>query len=209
MPSSRVVRVRRGADDVARTMREGIATIRAELDLPEEFPAEVLAAAEAAAANPRLPELDRTELPFVTIDPEGARDLDQALHIERAGSGEGYVVHYAIADVAAFVAPGDPVDVESHLRGETLYGAESKVPLHPPVISEDAGSLVPDQVRPALLWTIQVDATGEGTGVHVERALVRSTAQLTYEQAQQAIDDGSGGRDARAAEGDRRAAAPA
>ena len=191
MPSSRVVRVRRGAEDVARTMREGIATIRAELDLPEEFPAEVLAAAEAAAARPRLPDLDRTELAFVTVDPEGARDLDQALHIERAGSGEGYVVHYAIADVAAFVTPGDPVDVESHLRGETLYGAESKVPLHPPVISEDAGSLVPDQVRPALLWTIQVDAAGEGTAVHVERALVRSTAQLTYEQAQQAIDDGS------------------
>ena len=73
-------------------------------------------------------------------------DLDQALHIER--DGDGYVVHYAIADVAAFVQPGDPVDVEAHRRGETLYGADSKVPLHPPVLSEDAASLLPDRARP-------------------------------------------------------------
>jgi exoribonuclease R len=192
MSSSQVVRVK-GADDgvEAATLHEGIARIRAELDLPGEFPPEVLAAAEVAAANPRLPDLDRTDLPFLTIDPEGARDLDQALHIERAG--DGYVVHYAIADLAAFIAPGDPIDVESHQRGETLYGAETKIPLHPPVISEDAGSLLPDQVRPALLWTIQVDETGEGVDVRVERARVRSTAQLTYEAAQRAIDDGTAG----------------
>ena len=133
--------------------------------------------AEAAAA-PRLPDLDRTDMPFVTIDPASARDLDQALHIER--DGDGYVVHYAIADLTAFITPGDPVDVEANRRGETLYGADSKIPLHPPVISEDAGSLLPDQVRPALVWTIQVDATGEGTDVDVERARVRSRAKLDY-----------------------------
>ena len=105
-------------------------------------------------------------------------DLDQALHLERDGSG--YVVHYAIADVAAFVQPGDPVDVAANERGETLYGADSKVPLHPTVLSEGAASLLPDQVRPALLWTIHVDDTGEGTDVQVERARVRSTAQLDY-----------------------------
>ena len=65
-------------------------------------------------------------------------DLDQALHFER--EGQGYVVHYAIADVAAFVEPGDPVDVASHQRGETLYGADSKIPLHPTSLSE-GGSL--------------------------------------------------------------------
>jgi exoribonuclease R len=192
MPSSQVVRVK-GADDesVARTLHDGIARIRKELELPGEFPPDVLAAAEAAAAEPRLPELDRTEIPFVTIDPEGAMDLDQALHIER--SGEGYVVHYAIADVAAFVSPGDPIDLESHRRGETLYGADSKIPLHPKAISEDAGSLLPDQVRPALLWTIDCDESGEGTKVFVERALVRSTAKLTYEEAQASLDAGSAG----------------
>jgi exoribonuclease R len=192
MPSNQVVRIKGGDDEtVAKTLHEGIARIREELELPDEFSPEVLAAAEAAAADPRLPDLDRTELPFVTIDPEGAMDLDQALHIER--SGDGYVVHYAIADVAAFVSPGDPIDLESHQRGETLYGADSKIPLHPKVISEDAGSLMPDQVRPALLWTIQVDDTGEGTDVFVERARVRSTAKLSYETAQKSIDDGTAG----------------
>ena len=116
-------------------------------------------------------------------------DLDQALYLER--DGDGYLVHYAIADVGAFVSPGDPVDLEAHRRGETLYGADSKVPLHPKVLSEGAASLLPDVVRPALLWTIKVDATGEGTDITVQRARVRSTAKLDYEHAQKVIDDGS------------------
>ncbi|MBD8869931.1 RNB domain-containing ribonuclease [Nocardioides donggukensis] len=188
--SMRVVRVRAGDDGVAaHRLREGIAAIRAEMELTADFPPEVDTAAERAAAEPRLPDLDRTDLPFVTLDPAGAQDLDQALHLERRG--EGYLVHYAIADVAAFVTPGDPVDAEANRRGETLYGADSKIPLHPRAISEDAGSLLPDQVRPALLWTMELDATGEGTSVHVERALVRSRAQLTYDQVQAALDDGT------------------
>jgi exoribonuclease R len=170
-------------------LREGIRSIQDDLGVSAEFPAEVEEAAAAAAANPRLPELDRTDIPFVTLDPEGALDLDQALHIERDGSG--YVVHYAIADVAAFVSPGDPVDVEANRRGETLYGADSKVPLHPTVLSEDAASLLADQERPALLWTIKVDSTGEGTDVDLVRARVRSRAQLDYEAVQKQLDAGS------------------
>ncbi|MET1060327.1 MAG: RNB domain-containing ribonuclease [Nocardioides sp.] len=187
---SRVVRVRSSDDGVAaHTLREGIAAVQADMKVSPDFPEDVEKAAAAAAADPRLPELDRTDIPFVTVDPEGARDLDQALHLER--SGDGFLVHYAIADLAAFITPGDPVDVEANRRGETLYGADSKVPLHPTAISEDAGSLLPDQVRPALLWSLTLDATGEGTGVTVERALVRSRAQLTYDQVQASIDDGS------------------
>jgi len=192
MSSQRVVRVRtREGGVAAESLRAGIAKIQSELGVSPEFPAEVEAAAASAAAAPRLPDLDRTDIPFVTIDPVGAMDLDQALHIERAG--DGFVVHYAIADVAAFVTAGDPVDLEAHRRGETLYGVDSKVPLHPKVISEDAGSLLPGQVRPALLWTIQVDETGEGTDVEVVRARVRSTERLDYQSAQQSIDEGSAG----------------
>ena len=192
MSSSRVVRVRTDDSAVVTTLRRGIEQIQAELEVTPDFPPDVQEAADRAAAAPRMPELDRTDLPFVTVDPHGARDLDQAVHVERdAERSGGFVVHYAIADLAAFITPGDPVDLEAHRRGQTLYGADSKVPLHPPVISEEAGSLLPDQVRPALLWTIRVDETGEGTDVHVERARVRSTAQLTYEQAQAAIDDGT------------------
>ena len=190
MPSSRVVRVRSVRDGVAAgALRAGISKIQAELDVSPSFPPEVEEAAAAAARAPRLPDRDRTDLELVTIDPEGSRDLDQALHLER--DDDGYVVHYAIADVAAFVAPGDPVDVEANRRGETLYGADSKVPLHPTVLSEGAASLLPDQVRPALLWTIRLRADGARTDVHVERALVRSRRQLTYVEAQREIDDGS------------------
>ena len=64
------------------------------------------------------------------------------------------------------------------------------------MLSEGAASLLPDQVRPALLWTIHVDDTGEGTDVQVERARVRSTAKLDYAGVQQAIDDGTRRRDA-------------
>src|SRR3954469_11621784 len=103
MPSSRVVRVRTVDDGVAAaTLRKGIEAILSEMGVSPAFPPEVEAAAEAAAAAPRLPELDRTDVAFVTIDPEGARDLDQAMHLSRGDDG-GYVVRYAIADVAAFV----------------------------------------------------------------------------------------------------------
>ena len=192
MPSNRVVKVRSTGDSVsAQEMRDGIAAIQEELKLSPDFPDDVEKAAADAAAAPRLPELDRTDIEFVTIDPEGAKDLDQAMHIER--SGDGYVVHYAIADVAAFVTAGDPVDVEANRRGETLYGADSKIPLHPPVLSEGAASLLPDEVRPALLWTIKVDDTGEGTDVQVERALVKSRAKLSYAGVQADLDAGRAG----------------
>jgi exoribonuclease R len=186
----RVVRVSpvddRGADAV---LRDGILVIQREQEVDPAFPDEVERVAHQAARTPRLPSLDRTDIPFVTIDPASSMDLDQALHLER--SDGGYVVHYAIADVAAFVAPGDAVDVEAHRRGETLYGADSTIPLHPIVLSEGAASLLPDTIRPALLWTIDLDAAGERTGVRVERALVRSRAKLDYESLQQQVDAGT------------------
>ena len=190
MVASRVVHVTSTDDGVAaQELREGIARIQEDLAVSVDFPAEVAEAAEKAVADPRLPDLDRTDLPFVTIDPPTSQDLDQAMHLVR--DGEGYVVYYAIADLAAFITPGDPIDLEANKRGETLYGADSKVPLHPTTISEGAASLLPDQICPALLWTIKVDKTGEGTDVHVERARVRSTAKLDYAGVQRAIDDGS------------------
>src|SRR3954447_10727584 len=191
MPSSRVVRVRAAEDGVApQVLRDGIAEIQRELEVTAQFPPEVEAAAGAAVGKPRFPDLARTDLALVTVDPAGSMDLDQALHLARTDAG-GYVLHYAIADLAAFVTPGDPVDLEAHRRGQTLYGADSRIPLHPTVISEGGASLLPDQVRPALLWSVTMDGEGERTGVHVERALVRSRAQLDYPGAQKLIDDGS------------------
>lgn len=176
-----------GHDDAELTA--GLAAIDAQLDVPGSFPPEVTAAAEKAAAHPALPDLDRTDIPFVTIDPEGSMDLDQALHLER--SDAGYRVHYAIADVGAFVEPGGPIDLEAHQRGQTLYAPDHRVPLHPPELSEGAASLLPNQLRPALLWTIDLDARGESTKVVVERARVTSRAKLDYVGVQAQLDSGS------------------
>ncbi len=167
---------------------QGVADIKREQGLPLAFPPEVEAVAARAAVAPRLPELDRTDIALVTIDPVGSMDLDQALYVERIPTG--YRVYYAIADVAAFVAPGDAVDVEANKRGETLYGADVKIPLHPPVLSENAASLLPDQLRPALLWTIDLDDTGETTAIDVRRARVRSRARLDYARMQALVDAG-------------------
>lgn len=172
-----------------RTLRDRVLGIQQELRVSAEFPPGVEACARDAVALPRLPTTDRTELPFVTIDPASAMDLDQALYLERSSSG--YLVHYAIADVAAFVAPDDPVDIEANRRGETLYGADSKIPLHPKSLSESAASLLPDQIRPALVWTLKLDTDGDCTDVHVERALVRSRAKLDYRSVQRSFDDGT------------------
>ncbi|MBA2698744.1 MAG: RNB domain-containing ribonuclease [Nocardioidaceae bacterium] len=163
--------------------------IETELGLVVEFPPEVTAAAQQAAAHPRLPDLDRTDVPLVTIDPEGSMDLDQALHFERLG--DGYRVYYAIADVAAFVEPGGVIDVEAHQRGQTLYGPEHRIPLHPPVLSEGAASLLPGEIRPALLWTIDLDAMGEGVQVDVVRARVTSRARHDYASVQKQVDSGA------------------
>jgi VacB/RNase II family 3'-5' exoribonuclease len=173
---------------VSATIEQGIAAIKREQQLPLAFPDDVEALAERAAQSPRLPALDRTDIAFVTIDPPGSMDLDQALAVEKRG--DGYRVYYAIADVAAFVTAGDAIDIEAHKRGETLYGADAKIPLHPKVLSENAASLLPDQVRPALLWTIDLDGTGEGIAVDVRRARVRSRAKLDYASVQAQIDAG-------------------
>lgn len=161
----------------ARALREGFEAVRREAGVPTGFPPEAVAEAEAARGRP--PDGDRVDLPFVTIDPPGARDLDQALHVERRG--DGHRVSYAIADVAAFVASGGAVDREAHVRGVTVYAPDEKTPLHPPALSEGAASLLADEWRPAVLWTLDLDGQGELVGTHVARAQVRSVAQHTYE----------------------------
>ena len=165
------------------------AAIRAEFDVPEEFPADVLAEAERRAAHPRLPELDATDVPLVTVDPVGSRDLDQAVHL--AARGDGFRVSYAIADVGAVVDPGGPLDAEARRRGQTLYSPDRRIPLHPPVLSEWAASLLPDQLRAAALWTIDLDSDGEPVRVELRRARVRSRAQLDYASVQRQADTGT------------------
>ena len=157
--------------------------------MPGDFAVPVLAEARASARQAVLPEHDASDIPFVTVDPVGSRDLDQALHIAR--HDDGYLVSYAIADVASFVAPGGALDEETQRRGETLYFPDARVPLHPPVLGEGAASLLPGEVRPAVLWQIMLDAQANPLRVDVRRARVRSTAQLDYDLLQQQIDGGT------------------
>lgn len=163
--------------------------IRAEIGIPEAFPLDVLAEAERSALVPRLPDVDLTDLPFVTLDPPESMDLDQAFHLGRLPQG-GFRLRYAIADVAAFVDPGGVVDAEAHRRAETAYSPDGRAPLYPPVLSEGAASLLPDGPRPAVVWRVDVDATGSTVDADVERALVSSRAKLGYADAQTALDDG-------------------
>jgi exoribonuclease R len=122
-------------------LRAGFAKIRAELKLPESFPPAVETEAHNAAEALKLRPDDVLDLPFLTIDPPGSMDLDQAMHLERHNGG--YRVRYAIADVASFVSPGGAIDTEARLRGETLYSPDTRTPLHPPSLSEGAASLLP------------------------------------------------------------------
>lgn len=171
---------------------EGLAAIRAELDVPAAFPVAVEAAAETAASrgpSEGAARVDRRDLELVTVDPPGSRDLDQAYGAERRGSG--YRVHYAIADVVAFVAAGGTLDGESRARGVTLYCPDGRAPLYPPALGEGAASLLPDVDRPAVLWTLDLDQRGVLGDVGVERAMVRSRRQLDYRSVQASVDDGS------------------
>ena len=165
------------------------ADLRESLDVELGFPDDVRADAEKSVDSPRLPDNDQTSIPFVTIDPPESMDLDQALHLERDDTG--FRVRYAIADVAAFVEPGGPMDREAHERGQTLYAPDEDARLYPPELSEGAGSLLPGETRPAVLWTMDLDETGEGIEVDVRRALVRSREKLDYEGVQRSLDDGT------------------
>lgn len=166
-----------------------LAALRESLGAPADFPATVLA--EAAASDAATPELDLRDIPFATLDPLGSRDLDQAFHLERRESG--YTVHYAIADVPGFVGAGGAVDAEARRRGQTLYAADGTVPLHPKVLSEDRASLLADVDRPALVWTFSLDSAGVVEEFRLERALIRSRAQLDYASTQASLDRGEAG----------------
>jgi exoribonuclease R len=173
------------------------ARVRAELDVPAGFPPAVSAEAEVLAARgPAAPpgvadpsRIDARSVPFVAIDPPGSRDLDQAFHAERRGTG--FRVRYAIADVAALVPPGSAVDRESFARGVTLYLPDGRAPLLPPALGEGAASLLPDGDRPALLWTIDLDGEGQQVAASLQRATIRTRAALAYAEVQAMVDGGT------------------
>ncbi len=168
--------------DVDGSLSQGLGELRRRFDVPAAFPANVLAEAErvttpTAGANGTA-RVDRTGVDFVTLDPVGSTDLDQAFSIEAAGSD--LILRYAIADVGAFVLPGGAIDTEAWRRGVTLYLPDGRAGLHPPQLAEGAASLLADVDRPAVVFAVRVGSDGAVQLDGAERAIVRSRAQLAY-----------------------------
>lgn len=174
-------------------LASSIAALHGELGLPGEFDDDALAEADGAArtvaAVPGDGLADLRHIPFLTIDPEGSQDLDQALHLRR--TPDGAVLHYAIADVPAFVRPGGAVDAAARLRGQTLYAVDGRIPLHPLALSEGATSLLPGRDRRAFVWRFDLDDDARPRHTTVRRGIVRSRAQWTYAEAQHALHEGT------------------
>ncbi|GAA0436701.1 RNB domain-containing ribonuclease [Streptomyces luteireticuli] len=178
-------------DEERAPLRKALRELRERTHAPSAFPTAAQAEAERAARRrPRLPAYDATGLPLFTLDPPGVRELGRALHLTRRPGG-GYRVHYAVADIAAFVTPGGALDAEAHRRAVTVHYPDTRVPLLPLVLCEDAASLLPDHDRPALLWELDLAADGSVVRADLRRALVRSHARLDHAGAQRAIDTGT------------------
>ncbi|MGB3828142.1 MAG: RNB domain-containing ribonuclease [Ornithinimicrobium sp.] len=183
--------------DATARLEAAFAAVREEFDVRQGFGEEVLREARQAVEHPDLPARDETDIDFITIDPPGSMDLDQAMHIELAGGPEDapseahFRVRYAIADVPAFVSAGGATDQEVRLRGQTIYCPDTRVPLHPAVISEEAASLLPDRTRPAYIWDMLLAKDGRRVRASLYRAMVRSRRRYTYAEVQAQVDDGS------------------
>jgi ribonuclease R len=155
--------------------------------IPTEFPQAALD--EAERANPADPR-GRTDLrkyPLLTIDPEDARDHDDAVWAGPDENG-GHIVIVAIADVAHYVTPNSALDIEALNRGNSAYFPDRVVPMLPERLSADLCSLMEGQDRPCLAVRMHFDAQGNKRGHEFLRAIMRSAASLTYKQAQDAFD---------------------
>jgi ribonuclease R len=134
---------------------------------------------------------DLRHLSLITIDPSDARDHDDAVWAEADSDPKnhgGWVVIVAIADVAAYVRPGKALDKEARKRGNSVYFPDRVVPMLPERISNDLCSLKEDVPRACLAVRMVFDKDGRKLKHRFVRALMRSAASLSYEQAQAAID---------------------
>ena len=131
--------------------------------------------------------VDRTAWPFVTIDNEDSKDLDQALFLEDAPNGR-VRAHYALADASYFVRPGTALFDAAISKGASFYFPGFSVPMLPRVLSENIISLNEGEPRRALLLSIEIDAAGRVYDTTIERALIRSRRKLSYDGAQVLFD---------------------
>jgi len=168
-----------------------------EFNLPLSFPRGVEDEAEAIPDTISESEIDRredlTSLLTFTIDPENAKDFDDAISIEKNGPGQLKVgVH--IADVSHYVAQGSLLDKEAMARGSSVYMVDKVIPMLPHRLSSDMASLMPDVPRLAVTLFMDVDRHGGVKSYEIKESLIKSKARLNYQEAQQLIDKGAGWR---------------
>src|SRR6476619_4350204 len=154
--------------------------------LPTEFPSGVLEQAE------RIPErVDAQQIAgredlrnqfIVTIDPDDARDFDDAINVEKLANG-GWQLGVHIADVAAYVEPGSALDREARLRGNSVYLPDRVIPMLPERLSNGVCSLKPEVDRLTHSVFIQFDKRGVAKSAKFARTVIRSAYRLTYKEA--------------------------
>ncbi|MCC7048560.1 MAG: ribonuclease R [Alphaproteobacteria bacterium] len=160
-------------------------------DIPVDFPAEAMEEAERAAPVALGQRTDLRAVPLVTIDGADARDFDDAVWAEPdpdpANRGGWHAV-VAIADVAWYVRAHGPLDRAARKRGNSVYFPDRVVPMLPEKLSNDLCSLRPDEARACMAVHLWFDSAGVKRGHRFVRGLMRSSARLTYEQVQGAME---------------------
>ena len=164
--------------------------------IPTKFGDQALAEAESARVPPLGKRTDLRSLPLVTIDPDDARDFDDAVWAQAdpdAGNPGGWQIVVAIADVTCAVPAAGPLDREALERGNSVYLPDRVVAMLPEALSAGVCSLKPEEDRACLAVRMWIDGDGTILRHRFERALMRSAARLTYRQAQDAMDGRGGG----------------
>lgn len=159
------------------------------LEIETDHDERSLAETEYWLANPGIDNtdlLDLATLPFVTIDNEDSKDLDQALYIEK--ESDNYRLRYALADAAYYIKPGSALFEAALLRGTTYYAPQRAAPMLPAALSEGLISLNPDSDRRALVFDMTIDPQATVIRCSIERARIHSHAKLSYEGVQQWLD---------------------
>lgn len=165
--------------------------ILSENGIPSSFPPDVTEAAERAASQPLSPEgrLDLREKLIITIDGADARDLDDAISVER--TADGWLLGVHIADVSHYVRPSTPLDAEALARGTSVYFPDRVVPMLPPALSNGACSLNADADRYALSALISLDAQGNILSCTPAESVIRSRLRGVYSELNDVIAQGN------------------
>ncbi|MGB7240592.1 MAG: ribonuclease R [Sulfitobacter sp.] len=159
--------------------------------IPDAFPDDVVAQADAAKPIGIKGREDLRDMPLLTIDPSDARDHDDACYAHADTDPKnpgGHIVWVAIADVAAYVQPGSPLDKEARKRGNSTYFPDRVVPMLPDRLSGDLCSLHEGVDRACIAVRMVLDAQGDKLAHSFHRSMMRSPASLHYEEVQAAID---------------------